>query len=145
MDWDSNLTQGITPTNVVSFTAYGEPKSKQRPRVVRGRAYTPMETLLAERAIAESYRAVSEHLFEHDVVVSIDFFNGNRRRRDIDNMAKLVMDALNGVAFVDDYQVVGLNLRKFFTEKERARTVVRVAEVVTWPSERETIPEVHRP
>lgn len=142
MDTMTSLIQGITPTNAVKFTVVGEPRSKQRPRVVRGRAYTPKETVAAEKAVAVAYREASEHLFEHQVVVSIDFYNGNRRRRDIDNMAKLVMDALNGVAFVDDFQVVELNLRKFFTDKERARTEVRLAEVVTWPDERETIPEV---
>lgn len=145
MDWEMNTVQGATPTNAVKFTVEGEPRSKQRPRVVRGRAYTPKETVAAEKLVAAAYREASEHLFEHNVVVSIDFFNGNRRRRDIDNMAKLVMDALNGVAFVDDFQVVELNLRKFFTEKERARTEVRLVEVVAWPSELETIPEVHRP
>jgi len=145
MDWETNTIQGITPANAVKFTVDGEPRSKQRPRVARGRAYTPKETVAAEKLVAEAYRAASEHLFEHHVIVSIDFFNGNRRRRDLDNMAKLVMDALNGVAFVDDFQVVELNLRKFFTDKERARTEVRLVEVVTWPSEREAIPEVPGP
>tara|TARA_R110000823_G_scaffold106146_3_gene224651 strand:+ start:276 stop:563 length:288 start_codon:yes stop_codon:yes gene_type:complete len=95
--------------------------------------------------VAEAYWAASEHLFEERVVVSIDFFNGNRRRRDIDNMVKLILDALNGVAFVDDVQVVGLEAHKFQTVKERARTEVVLTEVVIWHDERETVPEVSGP
>ena len=138
MDSILSQTTGTTPTRSVAFTIEGEPRSKQRPRVARGRAYTPKETV-------EAYWAASEHLFEERVVVSIDFFNGNRRRRDIDNMVKLILDALNGVAFVDDVQVVGLEAHKFQTVKERARTEVVLTEVVIWHDERETVPEVSGP
>lgn len=33
-------------------------------------------------------------------------------RSDVDNMAKFVMDSLNGLLYVDDRQVVVLNVRK---------------------------------
>ncbi len=145
MDSILSQTTGTTPTRSVAFTIEGEPRSKQRPRVARGRAYTPKETVEAEAIVAEAYWAASEHLFEERVVVSIDFFNGNRRRRDIDNMVKLILDALNGVAFVDDVQVVGLEAHKFQTVKERARTEVVLTEVVIWHDERETVPEVSGP
>ena len=60
-------------------------------------------------------------------------------------MVKLILDALNGVAFVDDVQVVGLEAHKFQTVKERARTEVVLTEVVIWHDERETVPEVSGP
>ena len=34
-------------------------------------------------------------------------------RADIDNIGKGIMDALNGVAYVDDRQCTGINIRKF--------------------------------
>ena len=72
--------------------------------------------------------------------LSSRFYNGNKRRRDIDNMAKLILDALNREAFDDDYQVVGVNMFKVFTDADRARTTVRIEEVVGWADERKTVP-----
>lgn len=39
------------------------------------------------------------------------------RRPDIDNMAKLVMDALNGVIWEDDAQIVGLQAVKIWAQE----------------------------
>ena len=39
------------------------------------------------------------------VEVRLDYFHMSRRRMDMDNIAKCVLDALNGVAYVDDRQV----------------------------------------
>lgn len=129
------MIQGNPPDKVVRFTVYGEPRSKQRPRVTKRGTYTPKETIVAEQAVKDKWRERNADQFEHQVVVSIDFYNGNRRRRDLDNMAKLVLDALNGEAFDDDYQVIELNVRKFYTEKHRARTVVTLSEVIEFPLE----------
>ena len=37
--------------------------------------------------------------------VRLDYFHLSRRRMDMDNIAKCVLDALNGIAYVDDRQV----------------------------------------
>jgi len=132
-------TTTAEPEKVVRFTVLGEPRSKQRPRVTARGTYTPTETRQAERTVQAAWRATQADPFAFQVVVSIDFYNGNKRRRDLDNMAKLVLDALNKVAYADDYQVVGLNLRKFQTTRERARTVVCLQEVIEWPCESETV------
>jgi crossover junction endodeoxyribonuclease RusA len=130
------LTDGRPPERVVRFTVYGEPRSKQRARVTKHGTFTPKETLEQEQRVAGAFLALGESPFERTVIVDIDFYNGNRRRRDIDNMAKLVLDGLNAVAFADDHSVVGLNLRKLYTEKELARTEVTIREAVLWPNER---------
>jgi len=39
------------------------------------------------------------------VTVKLDYFHTERRRVDMDNVAKCVLDALNGIAYVDDRQV----------------------------------------
>lgn len=36
------------------------------------------------------------------------------KKPDIDNIAKIIMDALNGVAYKDDAQVVGLTVEKYY-------------------------------
>lgn len=130
---------GVAPEKVVRFTIRGEPKSKQRPRVTARGTYTPAETREAEQRVRQAWTETNTEPYAYQVIVSIDFFNGNKRRRDLDNMAKLVLDALNKHAYEDDYQVVALNLQKFFTTREKARTVVTLAEVIEWPCETETV------
>lgn len=48
-------------------------------------------------------------------------------RPDVDNLTKLVSDALNGIAYVDDAQVVELLASKLYGE--RSEIFVRVSEV----------------
>jgi Holliday junction resolvase RusA-like endonuclease len=51
---------------------------------------------------------------------------GTKRVKDVDNMLKLVQDALNGRAFEDDSQIVRLVGVKVFTTPDLARSVVKV-------------------
>ena len=134
-DWIVNTIQGNPPDRVVRFTVFGEPKSKQRPRVTSRGTFTPKETQEAERRIREKWRTLEEEPFQYHVLVEKQFFNGNRRRRDLDNMAKLVLDALNGEAYDDDFRVVEMVLTKRFTTKEKARTVVVLRELIEWECE----------
>lgn len=131
---------GATPNKSVSFIVMGEPRSKQRPRVTQRGTFTPKETIEAEKRVRNAWRALGVSKFENQVIVYLAFYNGNKRRRDIDNMAKLILDALNREAFDDDYQVVGVNMFKVFTDADRARTTVRIEEVVGWADERKTVP-----
>jgi Holliday junction resolvase RusA-like endonuclease len=47
----------------------------------------------------------AEPIIGDTVEVRLDYFHLNRRRMDMDNIAKCVLDALNGIAYVDDRQV----------------------------------------
>jgi len=136
---DNPILTGVTPIRAVKFTVMGEPRSKQRPRVTQRGTFTPKETIEAEKRVRDGWRMAGEAKFEYQVIVDLRFFNGNKRRRDIDNMAKLVLDALNKEAFDDDYQVVGVNMYKFFTDPDKARTEIVIQEVVEWPDERQAV------
>lgn len=46
--------------------------------------------------------AVPTKLIAVPVELTLDYFHRNRRRFDMDNLAKCVLDALNGVAYIDD-------------------------------------------
>ena len=46
------------------------------------------------------------------VAVTIRLYFGNRRRRDLDNGIKAILDGLNGIAWADDAQVVRLLAEK---------------------------------
>ena len=43
---------------------------------------------------------------------------GVKRRHDIDNLLKFVMDALNGVFFIDDGQIVAARITKAYTDNQ---------------------------
>lgn len=46
---------------------------------------------------------------------------------DIDNVIKSILDGLNGVAFVDDKQVIGLNVWKQWSDEPRIECDLRIA------------------
>ena len=113
-----------------------------RPRFVRatGRAYKSGRDASAEAWVADAYRAAGGGRTDGPVAVLVDCFRplpkGAPRREgarpyvvkpDADNVAKLVLDGLNGVAWADDAQVVALRVVKHHRRRgEAERTRVRV-------------------
>lgn len=125
-----------TPKLVAAFTVDGEPVSKSRARFTkRGSktfAYTPEKTKAGEERVAWTYRsAVKGSPTDPEIAYRVEahFFNGTRQRRDVDNMVKLILDGLNGVAWIDDNQVTQIEARKCYVVRSEARTEVRVFEV----------------
>lgn len=112
----------------------GEPFAKQRPRaraLGKGRAtiYTPPETKAAEAVIAAAWREQHPDYVPDPAArygLSVMLYRYARYRRDVDNLGKLVMDALNGLAWVDDYQVETLHITVRWVAKADARTEVGV-------------------
>ena len=52
-----------------------------------------------------------------DLKLTVGYFWGDRRIRDIDNFSKLWMDAGTGYVWVDDSQIQELTLKKFYDKK----------------------------
>ena len=50
------------------------------------------------------------------------------KKPDIDNIAKTYLDAMNGVIFVDDTQVVDLHVKKLYSDKAGVDVMVMEAE-----------------
>lgn len=131
----------VDPVLVARFTVDGEPMSKARARVVNGHAFTPERTRVAEAGVRAAFLAAERtatpaplHSDTKYGVVAL-FFHQTRQRRDVDNMLKLILDALNGHAWLDDTQVVEVSARKTLVPKGHARTEVAVYEVgVTDPN-----------
>lgn len=99
----------------------GTPRAKGRPRVGglsragRRIIYTPAATVLAEHAIRVQWREAQLPLEEDaDVAVAIVAIGGGA---DVDNIAKLTLDALQGAAFRNDRQVKSLKVEKIPTAK----------------------------
>jgi Holliday junction resolvase RusA-like endonuclease len=126
------------------FIVPGKPTPKARARTTRqGHTYTPKQTQLAEGKVLECYLAEYRHLppFDGPVILDVEAnfevpaswskarkaaATWHTSRPDLDNIVKLVTDALNGVCFGDDSQVCEITARKCYTAGEPGRVVVQV-------------------
>ena len=126
----SDDSYGVVDLHKLGMETYlyeGKVQPKQRPQFSKGRAYTPEETRKFEKSIkiwAQQYRmemvtypvAVRLHIF--DATESVEKIFHSKiglvypQRGDLDNLSKGILDALNGIAYVDDKQVVILNLTR---------------------------------
>lgn len=94
---------------LLSLDIDGDPVAKGRPRVSRdGHLYTPKITRDAEKLLAEELRLHIRRPTSELCEVTLDFRTATNRRTDIDNFAKLVLDAANKIVWEDDRQVVWL-------------------------------------
>lgn len=136
----------------IRFTVLGNPFGKQRPKFARQgqfvQTYTPKETLLHEKRIAQVYENVANgRKFEKKAPLDIQITayypipqsTSKKKRKemlehkirpvvkpDLDNVAKLIYDALNGVAWHDDNAIVDTQIRKFYSENPRVDIFIRV-------------------
>jgi len=118
-------------STVLNFTVDGKPQGKQRARRGRGgRWYTPSLTVVYENTVSGACLAAMRALgisrrYTDAVTVTVACYFPDARRRDCDNVLKSVMDALNGVAYVDDSQVHTATVTKAI-DRERPRTEIEV-------------------
>lgn len=132
---------------MVKFTVPGKPVGKQRPRFSRTlvgvRTYTPRKTQEYEDLVRISYKAVSKRKLEGAISATIyGYFEPPKsvskkerakmlsgevsytKKIDSDNLAKSILDALNGVAYDDDSQVCLLVVQKLYGEKARVEVIL---------------------
>lgn len=112
----------------VSFVVEGNPVPKGRPRLGRGgHVFTPKKTAAYEDKVGWTARIAMAHrcAYVGRVAVSISVQTSNKRG-DVDNIAKSLMDGMNGVVYEDDSQVVDLHIRI-----ERVKRKGRVSVMVT--------------
>ena len=129
------------------FTIPGAPKGKARPRVVNNHAYTPEATVQYERLVQACWeKAAGDWMAEKDQPVALyvsayypvpESHTKKQKERelrnwvlptkkpDIDNILKIIMDGLNGVAYHDDKQVVEVTIRKRFDSEPRVEVYLR--------------------
>ena len=118
----------------------GQPKAKGRPRFGKGNAYTPETTRAAEQALGWTAKQlmVGRELLEGPLQVTIHAWIKTPKRSklihaitkpDADNLAKLVCDALNGIVWHDDRQIVDLRVTKNYSAEPR--TVINIEPIPT--------------
>lgn len=135
---------------VLVYSVYGEPVGKGRPRFARRgnfvSTYSPQKTKTYEdeiRMMAKAAMGASDPL-ETPVTVAIYIRVGipksfskqkhkdalanierPTKKPDIDNIAKCFLDAMNGIVYLDDKQVVSLHITKEYAETPAVDVMVK--------------------
>lgn len=133
------------------------PKGRPRFRMINGHAstYTPKETTVYEDMVVRAYWGYCASHPDEDLSmmrgaplrIDLRFYlpppNGTSKRRremmyedeikftkrpDIDNLAKSVLDGLNGIAYDDDKQIVELHGRKYYGAMPRVEIEISTLE-----------------
>lgn len=129
----------------LEFTVPGKPMGKQRPRMTRmGHTYTPKETASYENLVKLAFR---EKYHDHIPTTSdVELFvvaefpiptswskkkkqaaldeKIHPRKPDWDNIGKIISDALNDVAYIDDSQVVFSRVEKKYSETPQVLVII---------------------
>jgi Holliday junction resolvase RusA-like endonuclease len=129
----------------VTYSVEGDPVGKQRPRFSRGRTYTPKKTVDYESLIASkaSQAMGSSEPLQTPVAIFIWISHAipasySKKRKeaclngldwpkkpDLDNVAKVFLDAMNGIVYKDDVQVVKLRVSKRYDTDSGVDVLVR--------------------
>lgn len=135
----------------MQFIVEGKPQGKARARTFynsragKMQSITPEKTKSYEDLIRWKYKAAGgEYYGEKTLQVDIEAYypmpkafskakvkavvDGKLRpttKPDCDNIVKVVLDALNGVAYYDDKQVISVSCSKFYDEKGYIRICIK--------------------
>jgi len=127
---------------IYEFTIDGPIKGKGRPRVnmATGSVYTPTDTKDYEMLIKQYFmiKYPRHEVFTNRVKIEIKAYfeipksTSNKlkekmlsgevsptKKPDIDNITKIILDALNKVIFKDDNQVTKIEVEKLYSERPR--------------------------
>ena len=133
----------------IRFTVPGEPKGKARPRIFtnkagKSQAITPQDTLSYENLVKWVFNNTMEaKKLQGEIEAKIvamypipkSMTKKNRqlidegklhptKKPDADNVAKIILDSLNRIAFDDDSQVTRLIVEKHFSDNPRVEVTL---------------------
>jgi Holliday junction resolvase RusA-like endonuclease len=136
---------------VREFKIPGKVQAKQRPRFSKsGIVYTPKETRVYEDFVRVCYSDYANQYqwepydgqlrAEIEVFIQVPKSDSKLKKQakiigeirpttkpDCDNLAKSILDSLNGWAYRDDKQVIELSVKKFYAEQSEVK--VKLMEV----------------
>lgn len=135
--------------DMIKFTVKGKPQGKGRPRFKRvGKyvsTYNPKETYDYEKLVKLSALEQCKDKLNKEynglVKMSIKaYFKPNKsiskkqynlligteylKKPDSDNIAKIICDSLNGLAYKDDSQIAYLEVTKCYAEEEKVEVII---------------------
>lgn len=100
----------------------GEPKSTQTIYRATCRGRFPTTYMTPEgKSIKEAYQWQAKSQWKKPPIatelgLTVTFYFRTKRRRDLDNQNKLVLDALTGIVYEDDSQIAALQLFRFYDD-----------------------------
>ncbi len=123
----------------IKFEILGKPMGKGRPRLGRYGVHTPARTANYETLVKWTFLNEFENFkpFEGSLIATITAtftipksYTEKQKRNiymnpyyphkpDCDNIAKIILDSLNGIAYLDDKQVVSLIVLKIYGKEEK--------------------------
>jgi Holliday junction resolvase RusA-like endonuclease len=130
---------------IISFIVPGFPEGKRRPRFARVgknvRTYNPEKDKARENAICIAYReaAVGVGPYAGPIIIAIDAMYAKPKswsekrkskheyktsRPDADNVGKLCCDALNGIAYLDDAQIIRMEFSKRWGDHDEISVII---------------------
>ncbi len=126
----------------IEFTIPIEPVAKARPRLGRGgHVFTPPKTKKFESQFVQLAKKFQPTLPRSGPIeVRLGFFVAKPKstkrhyptiKPDVDNLAKAVLDAMNGRFYEDDSQVVTLTLTKRYSIDPRIEVYIETIELYT--------------
>lgn len=123
------------------FSIPGEAKGKGRPKFFRRGnfvgTYTPDQTTSYENLVKVSYKqaypeneiirgpvemkitvntAIPKSYSKKKAHFAMNNIIRPTKKPDLDNIAKIIADSLNGIAYEDDKQIVSLTINKFYSD-----------------------------
>ncbi|HBF7766709.1 TPA: RusA family crossover junction endodeoxyribonuclease [Clostridioides difficile] len=129
----------------VNFTIDGEPVGKERPRMntYAKRTYTPNKTKNYEDYIKYLYQSKVKYYFKGYIKMTLRCYysiaksNSKKvkeqkrnnvlrpsKKPDIDNVVKIIADALNEIAYKDDTQIVEVVASKYYSDRPRVEVIL---------------------
>jgi Holliday junction resolvase RusA-like endonuclease len=135
----------------IKLTIPGKPLGKQRPRVMRnGHTYTPdktvnYETLVKQLYITEHFQKQLPGAIKATITAYMPIPKSESKVRkekmregkirptkkpDWDNIGKIITDALNGLAYDDDKQIVDARVIKLYGDQPRVEVELEEIEEV---------------
>ncbi len=134
---------------MIKLTIPGEPCAKQRPRMTKaGHTYTPektvnYETLVRELYILQNFRQQLEGALKMTVRAYFEIPQSKSKKikeamlkgeirpttkPDVSNVIKIIEDALNGLAYRDDSQIVRVVGEKYYSDSPRVEVELKESE-----------------
>ena len=129
---------------MIEFKIPAVPVPKGRPRMTRsGHIYTPQKTKEAEALIkfyAQTFVTPTDQPLSMCVRFGMPIPKSYSKAKrimigegvlhhtktpDLDNLLKLVLDGLNGIAYIDDKQIIELTASKFYAESVGTTVQIR--------------------
>jgi len=123
---------------MLKLVIYGKPLSTNHylGGTRTGRRYVKPKARAYSEDVKNAFKELSnKKKYVCDIIVSVDYYFGDRRKHDVDNYSKILLDSLNELAYIDDEQI-----RKLILTKNHDRATPRTEVIIDrWRKTKETI------